>query len=334
MGALCLSEVVSEMSIPTESGGDIATREIRIAEEMIRLIKAVSDKRYPDAPIKRFNQVKSLGCFDVDFTVLEDLPEHLRHGLFAQPGTHRAYIRFANASSEDDSKKDLRGMSIKIFDVQGTPLWGKPGEQDFLLNSYPALFAGTPEDFLKFIQAVHAGRIWSYFINPLDSHLASLRLLMKARQQPASPFDIQYWSTTPFRLGGGASTVVKYSVQPSSDYQSSKPSSLTKNYLSDAMQTHLQQGPACFDFMLQLQTDPESMPIEDASVIWDEGASPFIKVASITINDQNFRANECMDRCEQISFNPWQSLPEHMPLGGINRVRHRVYSEIAAYRAQ
>jgi len=322
------------MSISTAGKGDLATQEIRIADEMIELIKAVSDKRYPDSPVKRFNQVKSLGCFEVDFKVLEDLPDTLRHGLFAQPGSHRARIRFANASSEDDSKKDLRGMSIKVFDVRGESLWGEPGIQDFLLNSYPALFAGTPEDFLKFIRATHRGKILKYFINPLDPHFGSLRLLMKARQKHTSPFDIRYWSTTPSQLGLDDSVAVKYSVQPTSPYQSNMPDTLTKDYLGDAMQAHLQQGPASFDFMVQLRSDPQNMPIEDASVIWDEQGSPFIKVASITVNYQNFRAQEAMCSCEETIFNPWQCQREHMPLGGINRVRKRVYSETSNYRAQ
>jgi len=322
------------MSISTAGKGDLATQEIAIADEMIELIKAVSDKRYPDSPVKRFNQVKSLGCFEADFEVLENLPAVLRHGLFAQPGSHRARIRFANASGEDDSKKDLRGMSIKVFDVVGEPLWGEPGVQDFLLNSYPALFAGTPEDFLKFIRATHRGKILNYFINPLDPHFGALRLLMKARKKHTSPFDIRYWSTTPSQLGENESVAVKYSVQPTSGYQSEMPDSLSKNYLSEAMQAHLKQGPACFDFMVQLQTDPSSMPIEDASVIWDEDVSPFIKVASITINYQNFRDEQAMCGCERMSFNPWQCLSEHTPLGGINRVRKRVYSEITSYRAQ
>lgn len=321
------------MSNSTAGKADLETQEIAIADEMIALIKEVSDKRYPDTPIKRFNQVKSLGCFDADFKVMDGLPAVLSQGLFAQPGSHRARIRFANASGEDDSKKDLRGMSIKVFDVTGEPLWGEPGVQDFLLNSYPALFAGTSEDFLKFIRATHRGKVLSYFINPLDPHFAALHLLIKARKHHTSPFDIPYWSTTPFQLGHDERIAVKYSTQPTSNITSDMPETRTKHYLSDAMQAHLQRGAARFDFRVQLQADPENMPIEDASVIWDEQDSPFVTVAEITINGQSFRDDESMCRCEQISFNPWQCLPEHKPLGGINRVRKRVYSEIASYRA-
>ena len=84
--------------------------------------------------------------------------------------------------------------------------------------------------------------------------------------------------------------------------------------------------------MVQFQQDPNTMPIENASVIWDEAQSPFITLATITIKDQNFTSPTAMQTCEAMSFNPWQSLKAHQPLGGINRVRKPVYSEIANFR--
>jgi hypothetical protein len=38
--------------------------------------------------------------------------------------------------------------------------------------------------------------------------------------------------------------------------------------------------------------------------------------------------------CENLAFNPWRSLPEHRPLGGINRVRKDLYQELAKFRHQ
>ena len=36
--------------------------------------------------------------------------------------------------------------------------------------------------------------------------------------------------------------------------------------------------------------------------------------------------------CDNLSFNPWHSLPEHRPIGGINRLRKAVYETVSAYR--
>mgnify|MGYP003508653362 CR=1 FL=1 len=36
--------------------------------------------------------------------------------------------------------------------------------------------------------------------------------------------------------------------------------------------------------------------------------------------------------CENLSFTPWHSLPEHEPVGVMNRVRRALYQEISRYR--
>jgi catalase len=307
-------------------GGD----EPQIAAAMIDAIKTISLERYPAGTMKRFNQAKSLGCLNADFHVPEDQPGVLRQGLFARPGHYPAQIRFANASSEDDRNRDLHGMSIKVSGVAGEPLWGEAGSQDFLLNSYPVLFAGTPDEFLAFLQAQRDHSMWKFFINP--ANLDSLWILFQAREKITSPLDIGYWSTTPYRFGSDPAVAVKYAVQPCSTLQSTLPDAAGADYLSRALQQHLAQAPACFDFMVQFQSDPQAMPIEDASVIWDEAAAPLQKVARITIEQQDFAAGQKRAECERLTFNPWQSLAEHRPLGGINRLRKPVYGEIADFR--
>ena len=106
----------------------------------------------------------------------------------------------------------------------------------------------------------------------------------------------------------------------------------TDGYLRDAMRGQLASGGACFDFMVQFQTDPETMPIEDATVEWDESESPFRKVATIDIPQQQFESAAQMEFCENLAFNPWNTLAEHEPLGGLNRARKELYSELATFR--
>lgn len=303
-----------------------------LSAEMAALIKKVSQKRAGNGMVKRFNQAKSLGCFNGEFTVLDGLPDKLKKGLFAQPQRYPAFMRFANASTTDDGDKDLRGFSVRVIDVTGDTLWGEQGKQDFVLNSYPVLFASSPEEFMAFIQAQYDDSIFSFFLNPFDSHLRALFILLKARDRHTSPFDIRYWSTTAFKHGSD-NLAVKYSVKPCSTYRSEEPESYSQNYLRSAMQEHLQNSPVCFDFMVQSQTDPVDMPIEDPSREWDEEESPFIAVARIKIEDQEFLGKDALDACEVASFNPWQALPEHQPLGRMNYVRRQIYAELASYRS-
>jgi hypothetical protein len=38
--------------------------------------------------------------------------------------------------------------------------------------------------------------------------------------------------------------------------------------------------------------------------------------------------------CEHLSFNPWHGLPEHRPLGVVNRARRTIYAKVSAFRHQ
>ena len=84
-----------------------------------------------------------------------------------------------------------------------------------------------------------------------------------------------------------------------------------------------------FDFCVQFQTDAVKMPIEDPTIRW---RSPLQKVATITIPPQQFESPEQSQFCEHLSFTPWHALPEHRPLGGINRTRRSVYQTLSRIR--
>jgi hypothetical protein len=82
--------------------------------------------------------------------------------------------------------------------------------------------------------------------------------------------------------------------------------------------------------MVQRQVLGKNMPVEDNTVEWSEDDSPFIPVARIEIPKQTFVQNQAV--CENLSFNPWHSLPEHKPVGVMNRVRKPLYLEVSRYR--
>ena len=92
-----------------------------------------------------------------------------------------------------------------------------------------------------------------------------------------------------------------------------------------------QNTQATFNFYVQMQTDAETMPIEDPTVPW---TSPEVKVATIQIAPQEFDTPERNKLCEQSSFSPWHALEVHAPLGGIGRARKAVYEASSALRHQ
>ncbi len=301
--------------------------EAGVTASFITFLEAASRRRHPSGPIRRFNQGRAAGCVDAEFIVAADLPPALRVGLFAAPGTYRAFIRFANASSATDREKDVRGMSISIADVPGENLTPGSTSQDFVLNSHPVMVAPDTKEFMAFLQANEAGglRRILYFAR----HPALARIGVAARGRPSCHLDIPYWSTTPYLFGAGRA--VKYVARPASQRTSPMPSSLSDNYLGDALRKHLDTSDARFEFLVQFQTDPVRMPIEDATVEWKEADSPPVSVASIRIPRQQVGA-PATGRCEDVAFNPWHSLVEHRPLGSLNRARRAIYPALSEFR--
>ncbi len=87
-----------------------------------------------------------------------------------------------------------------------------------------------------------------------------------------------------------------------------------------------------FDIMLQVQTDPFRMPIEDAAVRWPEKLSPFIPAARLHIPRQTFDSPAQLAFANNLSLNPWHCIPEHRPLGNQSRARRRMYWELSQFR--
>jgi len=304
--------------------------EAHTVASFIEFLEAASRKRYPTGTIKRFNQGRAAGCVHAELTVLDTLrPEH-RVGLFAQPRSYTAWIRFANASSKTDREKDVRGMSIKVLDVAGENLTPGVTAQDFVLNSHPVMVAPNTKEFLDVLKAIDAGGFQQalYFI----THPRSALIGARARQNPSCHLDIPYWSTTPYLFGPGRA--VKYHVRPAGGGTSHAQVNPTDTYLTDALKQRLAQGDAVFDFTAQFQTDPRTMPIEDASVEWNERDAPYVPLARIRIPKQAVDGAEMESRCESTAFNPWHALPAHRPLGNMNRARKEIYKALAAFRAQ
>ena len=175
-----------------------------------------------------------------------------------------------------------------------------------------------------------AGTPVLYFVDPFDSHyLDGIMQGLYARTH-TNPLEVRYYSCVPYLLGEGQA--VHYSLKPTSPATSRVPRHPSDNYLREAMVERLRAGEVHFDFMVQLQTDPHRMPIEDASVVWPEGLSPFVTVARLRLPAQEFDSVEQLGFADNLSFNPWHSLGAHRPLGNQNRARRALYRELSRLR--
>ena len=308
----------------------VAPDEAAVTQQFIAFLQTATLRRHPTGVRRRFNQGRATACVSAEFTVLDGLPAEHRVGLFAQPRTYRAVIRFANATSASDRDQDVRGMALRVFDVPGTNLTPGSTVQDFILNSHPVMMVPGSREFLELLQANEAGGLKRilYFL----THGAARRIATASRTNPTCHLDIAYWSTVPFLFGPGRA--VKYIAQPPIGARTSARPALSDDYLLQAIRTRLAGGDAMFDFSVQFQTDPQRMPIEDASVEWKREESPYVPVARVRIPRQSVDDAARAAECEAMAFNPWNALEPHRPLGNMNRARREIYQAMAAFRAE
>ncbi len=322
-----------------------APDEARITEETAQLMVDHIAERDAGKTVQRDAHPYAHGCVRGTFTVLPDLPGEFRHGVFAGPKSYAAWLRYSNGAvkRKPDIEGDIRGMAVKLTGVPGPKLGPvEQSTQDFLLINHPVMPVGDPGEYLALFKAALGGRPFSYFFGgaPWNWKLSAFRKVAAIRgKKIPNMLAIRYWSTTPYRLGEAA---VKYSARPCTDDEGHLPAHVpdavpenpADDYLRQAMVRQLQSGGACFEFLVQPQMDPVAQPIEDPAVRWDETAAPFTVVARIEIPDQAFDTPAQHAFCENLTFNPWNSLEEHRPLGGINRVRKLAYERVSAYRLE
>ena len=288
-------------------------------------------------PVRRDQHPKAHGCVRAVFTVAGDLPEEVRHGLFRAPRSYDAWVRFSSSSPlmTPDAKRDAHGMAIKLLGVPGPKVLEDERDaetQDFILANNDAFFVRSAKDYAAFAQAFTSGRLLSFFfgLHPLHCRLRELsNMLTAVGKRITNPLQTRYWSQTPYRLGPHA---VKYSARPLSPALDPVPDAPGPDFLRQAMAATLRREEIVFEFMVQVQTDPIRMPVEDPTVVWDERVSPFQCVAILHIPIQECDTPERCAFAENLSFNPWHSLPEHRPLGNTNRIRRQVYEAISGIR--
>lgn len=329
--------VSSEEQIPPDEAA--LTR--AIIEDAVRVVEQHRD----NTRVLRDAHAKAHGCVKGEVQVLDDLAADLRQGVFSEPGkTWQAWVRLSNGNAypQFDSARDARGMAVKLLDVPGAKLMpgaAHAGEQDFVMFNHPVFFVSDVAEYRSNFAAQADGKKVLAFFPSWDPRTWEIRHLIIALKTlapaPETPVSTTYNSIAPYKLGP---LNVKYRVVPAPQncppYQLPEQNTELPNFLRNALyqQLSLDRAPACFELQMQTQNPQYYMPIEDTSVQWSEKISPFQTVARITLPPQDFDSREQNLFCDNLSFNPWHALPEHRPIGGINRLRKAVYEAVSAYR--
>lgn len=286
---------------------------------------------------ERGGNTKTHGIVRGEFIVHDALPSELRHGIYAEPRTYKAWVRFSGPGpyiTPDIEDVGFMSISIKLMGVPGPKLMDEESfTQDMFGVSTPTFVTpDTKANAQLQIESLKNAQIF-YFVNFHRSHILDLIMQGLFIKTQSSPFEAPYFSCVPYLLGEGRA--MQYSVWPKSSKRTPIPRVPFRppdDYLRDAMVKALSEGDVELDVRLQLQTDPHLMPIENNAVLWPEKLSPRVSVATLRLPRQTFNTPAQMEFAKRLSYNPWHCIPEHRPLGNQSRARQRMYSELSKLR--
>jgi catalase len=279
---------------------------------------------------------KGHACVKAYVDINKDIAPALQYGVFKTPGQqYKAWIRFSNSSSNmaksDDNTRDARGIALKLLNV-GNNLNGGT-TQEFIAHNSPAFFVSSVDDYNRFVATKGDPKYFIQGYNPFKWRIRELWQLITAyAPPPKSPLSTEYFSNTAYKLGPNNIKFMLRSCTAPTNTQAGK--SNDPNFLRTTLAKELASNDACMQLLVQLQDVNKIMPIEDATVLWQQSDSGFVPVATINIFKQQFDSPEQQQFCEDLSFSPWNALEEHRPIGALNRARKWVYAASSNYRHQ
>lgn len=306
-------------------------------QSMIDTMREHLLKDFKPGGFERAGNTKTHAVLRGELVIHENLPVHLRHGIFAAPRSFPAWVRFSGPGPHVEPDIDDVGfvsIGVKLMDVPGPKLMADEKYTQDLLSICTPTFV-TPNT-----RANAQLQVWSrrhlpvfHFFDPKATHILDFLMQSWWNETQTNPLGATYYSCVPYLLGEGQA--FQYSFQPRTKVPHHIPRLPFRppdNYLRDNMVQTLNETDVEFDLTVQVQTDPFRMPIENAAVLWPTRLSPRIPVATLRIPRQKFDSPAQLAFAHNLRLNPWHCLPEHRPLGNQSRARRRMYEELAIFR--
>lgn len=295
---------------------------------------------------------KSHGLLKATVQVLA-VPLPHAQGMFAESQSYDAVVRLSTTPGDllDDKVSTPRGFALKVIGLPGDRLPGSEASsvQDFLLVNGPAFLAPTAKKFLGSVKLLasttdkvpNLKRAFSAVLRGTEKVLEAFggesgTLKGLGGHPETHILGETFYSQVPFLFGP---YMAKWSVAPVSPALialKDAPVDLSggPDGLRQAVNDYFATQGAEWELRVQLCTNLDAMPIEDASVQWPEDESPFVTVARIVVLPQvawDEARSVAVD--DGFAFSPWHGLAAHRPLGSINRVRRQAYKASADARS-
>jgi hypothetical protein len=330
---------------------DEAQTTLGLVETITKIQKTVyDDTRHASRGV----HAKGHGILVGELRILNGLPPELAQGLFAEGGTFPVVMRFSTIPGDllDDNVSVPRGVALKVIGVRGRRVQSSAGDstQDFLFANGPAFAKSHPKSFL------HTLKLLASTTDKAPGLKKALSLVMRGVEKAIESVGGE--SATAMTLGGYPQVhilgdtffsqapilygnyIAKLSLAPASanvQALAKAPIDLKgrPDGIREAVTGFFSTNSAEWDLRIQLCTDIEAMPIEDAAKPWPEEKSPYQAVARLSFPAQNAWSPARVQQVnEDMSFSPWHALAAHRPLGAVMRVRKQVYEAAARFRAE
>ncbi|NOK39183.1 catalase family protein [Corallococcus exercitus] len=328
-----------------------------VIEKLIAaMLKGMALTRPKHGRTVRAAHAKAHGLVKGELRVLDGLPAPLRQGLFAQARAYPVVARLSHVPGDLDDDRRVsgpRGLALKVLGVQGLGpmLPGHAGEttQDFLLDTGKVFNAVGPRAFLAQIAPVEhlAPRTPQALKGAVSAVSLATNTGLHAVGADSAVLDFfghpflhplgePYYSQAPIRYGD---YLAKLNVTPDSPglraLVDAKLDVRDFDGLRQAVVAFFREHPAEFVMGVQLCTDLERMPVENANAEWPESESPYQPVARLVLPAQDAYDPALQDAVDEaMLFSPSHSLAAHRPLGGIMRARMAVYEAVGRARRE
>ena len=326
--------------------------EDKLIEGFLDTFRGIQETVFEDSGhAERAVHAKRWGLFEGELTVFDDLLPQYAQGLFATAGaTYPVILRLSSIPGDilDDEITVPHGLGVKVLNVTGERLPGSEGDttQDFVMVNGPAFNTPNAKMFLANLKGlagttdkVEGLKKGASVVNrALESVIEAFggesRTLKSMGGAPMThPLGDPFYSQTAFRYGD---YVAKFSVAPVSDNLTALADKKVDvkgkpDGFRELVEEEIARNGGEWLVRVQLRTDDESMPIEDASKEWSQDDSPYLPVASIKVRPQA-SGSQALD--DSLSFSVWHGLTAHQPLGSINRVRKDNYEAAAEFRGR
>lgn len=333
--------------------------EAEVVAAMVKILRMNNEHAYEKYKRGiRDAHAKSHAILRGELEVHADLPEELAQGLFAQPRIYPIIARLSSTSGaiRTDQMRGVRGLGIKVIGVDPTAERALPDDtavtQDFIMVTHREFLFADAKDYLTkgMPTAVLLARISDPVLAFAERALAQIDTRILARIGRPLPETLRvfikenthilgdtFYTSAPLRYGKyvakmlyapSSAEVRALAGQPTPDYRG-------VNALQDMAVDFFDSHSAEYELRVQLCTNIDRMPIDNATTAWSEEESPHRTVATIRFPRQDPYTPERRAYGDNVlSFNSWRGLKAHTPLGSINRLKREVYDASSRFRHQ